>query len=85
MALVRFIVESTVESRGMVFGRRLEARNFEATPGSLLAGRPIKGCKVTNKLRSNGSPDLDLFGFTLTNQEDVKLFTLGTEVMFESP
>jgi hypothetical protein len=82
---IRFLVEGLVESRGIVLCRRLQRTDFSLTNASTLGARPVKGFDIPRKTLPDGSQDDDVFGFFLSNLEDMRSFRIGDEVLLETP
>ena len=65
-----------------VLARQLEVKDFALTNRSRLGGVPIQPVlSQPRKLRKDGTLDLEVFAFRLTNVSDLKTFSVGTEVL----
>lgn len=61
-----------------VMARQLEGGDFSLSASSRLDGAAIRPVVTQpRKLRSDGSPDLEVFAFILANPEDVTSFHVG--------
>ena len=84
---MKFKVECAflLENKAYVLARRLDDRDFSLSPSSQLGGVPIN-CSVTQprKLKPDGTPDYDIFGFTLSRSEDLSKFSLDQIVELET-
>lgn len=54
------------------------------TDTSVLARRSVKSFDMPRRIWPDGSPRFDSFGFFRTSVEDVKLFRVAEEVLFEN-
>jgi len=83
---VKFKVEFVykLDQEAYVMARQLEVSNFSLSASSRLEGAPIRPfLSQPRKLRSDGSPDLDVFAFILANRDDMERFWVGQVVELE--
>jgi hypothetical protein len=81
-----FVVESLVESFGgspWVVARRLDDHYLLIRYGALLNGVPIANADLVAPLDGVGVGRDDLWGFFLTNVDDLKRFTVGQTVALQ--
>ena len=61
-----------------LFARRMEDGDFSVSASSRLGGVPIQpSLSLPRKLKPDGSPDLDVFAFVLTERQDAERFSVG--------
>jgi len=83
MRLPKFEVEDVIEMSGtgnVVFARKLEDGDFVVRNGLKLGGYEISAGDMPRNVNQEGSQRLDLWGFWLANDEDVKFFKKGEVV-----
>jgi hypothetical protein len=84
---VKFKVEFVYphEHGAYLFARRLELGDFSVSSSSRLGGVPIQPhLSQPRKLKPDGSPDLDVFAFILSQRDDAKRFTIDQIVELET-
>ena len=77
---VKFQVEFlyAIESESYVFARRMEQGDFSLSASSRLGGAAIvPSVSQPRKIRPDGTPDLDVFAFVLTDRQDAQRFHVG--------
>jgi hypothetical protein len=73
------------ESGSYLFARHLETGHFTLSASSRLGGVPIQPwLSQPRKFKPDGSPDLDVFAFVLTNRLDADKFSVGQIVELEA-
>jgi hypothetical protein len=67
-----------LDQEAYVMARQLEGGDFSLSASSRLDGAAIRPAVTQpRKLRSDGSPDLEVFAFILANPDDAASFRLG--------
>ena len=73
------------ESGSYLFARHLETGDFSLSASSRLGGVSIQpSLSQPRKLKPDGSPDLDVFAFVLTDRQDADRFSVGQIVELET-
>jgi len=83
---VKFKVEFVykLDKEAYVLARQLEGDGFSLSVSSRLGGASIRPVVTQpRKLRSDGSPDLEVFTFILSHPEDVVCFHEGNVIDLE--
>ena len=58
---MRFVIEFIARDGCYVIARQLDSGNVDSPPGTLLAGRRIRGISIPRALDADGKPRTDLF------------------------
>jgi hypothetical protein len=83
---MKFKVEFIFGQEGppYLFARQIEVGHFSVSTSSRLGGVPIQpSLSQPRKLKPDGSPDLDVFAFVLTEQQDAERFSVGQIIELE--
>ena len=77
---MKFEVECVFGQEGppFIIARQTEVGHFSVSTSSRLGGVPIQpSLSQPRKLKPDGSPDLDVFAFALTDPQDAERFSVG--------
>jgi hypothetical protein len=77
---MKFKVEFVFRQEGppYLFARQVEGGHFSVSASSQLGGVPIQpSLSQPRALKPDGSPDLDVFAFVLTERQDAERFSVG--------
>ena len=79
---IRLRVERVLRRGNIVFARLLDHKNFRLTSTSTLGGCQVKHFDIPRAVKEDGSIDLEIFGFFLSDPSDLDRFHIGDVVSY---